>query len=273
MSFADHKTNDLPMARRYSQRVWRTPILLALILIALIIAVLPIPVALLRLLPIYRAHALFLAFYAPMVCIFILAYLVYVRDSVARFVVADLLHPLPHHLWYHRTSLRRAVRRGLSGLRRGLLSFLPPLLLLTSLYCVLRYTTRLKDSVDLVTRTMVAHVVDDEEVGLAPREHPADPDIARPEEEASEKRYPAPSATAPGSSTDRRPALTREFVLRNAGVPDIPFFFELTILYLGAFASALLAIALMALKEYARGALRLTEEDLLLRRTHDYQDG
>ena len=62
---------------------------------ALIIALLPIPVALLRLMPIHRVHAHVLAFYAPMVCIYILAYLVYLRDLLARFVVADLLHPLP----------------------------------------------------------------------------------------------------------------------------------------------------------------------------------
>src|SRR5437867_3172754 len=142
MSSADLETEGPAPARRYSQPAWRTLILIALILVALIIALLPIPVALLQLVPIYRKHSLFLAFYAPLVCIFILAYLVYIRDALARFVVADLLSPSPHH-WYYRSSLRRVMRRGLSNLRRAVLSLLPPLLLLTSLYCIVEYTARL----------------------------------------------------------------------------------------------------------------------------------
>jgi hypothetical protein len=267
MSSADRETVALAPARRYSRPAWRT-----LILIALIIALLPIPVALLQLLPIYRVHALFLAFYAPLVCIFILAYLVYVRDALARFVLADFLNPSPHH-WYSRTGLRRTVRRRLRTLRQALLSLLPPLLLLTSLYCVVEYTARLDDSVDLVTRTLAKHVGADEEVGFVPGAKPTEPDVSLPGEEMSEKRSPAPSATAPSGSSHQRPTRTREFVLRNAGVADIPFFFQLTALYVGAFASALLAMALMALKEYARDALQLSEADLVLRRTHDFRDG
>jgi hypothetical protein len=253
-------TNELPPAKSYSRVSWRT-----LILVALIIAFLPIPVALLQLMPTFRVQAQFLMFVAPLVCIFILAYMVSVRDSLARAVAADILHPSPHHHWYHRAGLRRSLRRRLSNLRRPLFSLLPALLFLTALWCALQYTATLSDSVDLATRAWAARVSPDEEVGLAHRGTSARPDDSSAGEEPTERRSTA--TTAQPSRSQLRP--TREFVLRNATISDIPSFLGLSALYTGVFVSALLAMVLLALKEYARDALRLTEEDLVLRKTHD----
>lgn len=45
---------------------------------------------------------------------------------------------------------------------------------------------------------------------------------------------------------------------------DIPLFTRLNILYIGIFLSAEIAFILMALKEYAKEAIGLTEWDLML---------
>jgi hypothetical protein len=47
-------------------------------------------------------------------------------------------------------------------------------------------------------------------------------------------------------------------------VDDIPSFTRLNILYIGIFWSAEIALILMALKEYAKEAMGLTERDLML---------
>jgi hypothetical protein len=52
--------------------------------------------------------------------------------------------------------------------------------------------------------------------------------------------------------------------LRTAEIDDIPLFGELTVLYIGAFAATLIAIILMALKEYAKTAMGLSERDVVL---------
>jgi hypothetical protein len=60
------------------------------------------------------------------------------------------------------------------------------------------------------------------------------------------------------------PDSLRRYVLQTTGVDDIPFFTRLTILYVGIFLSAEVALILMALKEYAKEAMGLTERDLML---------
>jgi hypothetical protein len=58
----------------------------------------------------------------------------------------------------------------------------------------------------------------------------------------------------------------REYALRSAGIADIPYFTELTALYIGAFVAALVAVITMSLKEYAKEAMGLTETELVLGR-------
>jgi hypothetical protein len=237
-------------------------------LLAVAVALLPIPVAVFQLLPAYRVHAQFLAFYAPLFCLLLLAYLLYIRDSLARLMFADVLDPLPEYQRYYRQSAGDAMRRSLNTVQRVLLALLPAALLLTSLYCVVRYTRRLNDSVDLAGREMAVRAAKGE-VGLAPVA--AEPARTRPGVRPAKRHQTVPSA--PSLPTDSAPTLdppgapARQFVLRHAGVDEIPFLFELTVLYIGAFAAALVALILMALKEYATDALGLTEQDLVLRRS------
>jgi hypothetical protein len=60
------------------------------------------------------------------------------------------------------------------------------------------------------------------------------------------------------------PDSLQRYVLQTTGVDDIPSFTRLTILYIGIFLSAEIALILMALKEYAKEAMGLTERDLML---------
>jgi hypothetical protein len=55
-------------------------------------------------------------------------------------------------------------------------------------------------------------------------------------------------------------------VLRTTGIDDIPRLVELTVLYMGAFVALLIAVTLMALKEYAKEALGLSEHELMFGR-------
>src|SRR6187551_4020889 len=87
---------------------------------ALVLAVLPIPVTALHLLPTYRVHARFLIFYAPVVCLLLVAYLFYLRDVLARMMFADILNPPAEYDPYRppavATAFRRLTRRARSVL-------------------------------------------------------------------------------------------------------------------------------------------------------------
>lgn len=247
--------------RSYS-RVIRT----ALMLGAVALALLPIPVAALGLLPIYRVHARFLMFYSPVVCLLILAYLFYVRDSLARLMFANILNPLSEPDRYYRTPAGESLRRVLRRLRTALLALLPAVLLATSFYCVIRYTSRLNESVDLATATWVRPQQTTEESGLildssrgkAPPPHSR---AARRLQDTARASDKAASADSIGGSE----VLTvRQQVLRTAAIDSIPMFAELTVLYIGIFAAALVGLILMSLKEYAKDAMGLSEEDLVL---------
>ena len=106
-------------------------------LAAMTISLLPIPVALLGLLPMYRVHGRFLVFYGPFVCLLALAYVIYVRDSLARSMFAHLLDPPPPDDEPEPWSGRG--RRLVSHWRRIGLAALPGLLLLASLGCIAGY--------------------------------------------------------------------------------------------------------------------------------------
>jgi len=230
--------------RRKVSRSYSLAFQVALTLCALAIAFLPIPVTLFQLLPSYRAHARFLLFYTPVVCLLILGYLFYIRDLLARAMFRRLMRPPSEYEGFYRRP-GMAVRAG-----RALVAVLPVLLVLTSFYCVSRYTSRLTESVTLATGP--------EELGLAP----PDPDEAARDvgRGGLALRQRSAADTASGAAL---PRTTRAQVLRLTGIDGIPFFTELTVLYIGAFAAALVAAFLMALKEYAKNAMGLTEGDLM----------
>lgn len=247
--------------RSYS-RILRT----ALFLGAFVVALLPLPVAALGLLPVYRVHARFLMFYSPVICLLTLAYLFYVRDSLARLMFANILNPLSEPDRYYRAPVGLTLRRTARSLRTALLAVLPAALLATSFFCALRYTTRFNDSVDLATATWA-------QTGQTPVESGFVADKQRGKSTVPRVRAPArPPDSIPGSSkitaddggTGSETLTVREQVLRTAGIDRIPLFAELTILYIAIFAAALVGLILMALKEYAKDAMGLSEEDLVL---------
>lgn len=245
--------------RGYS-RIIRT----ALFLGAFAVALLPLPVAALGLLPVYRVHARFLMFYAPVVCLLILAYLFYVRDSLARLMFANILNPLSESDGYYRAPVGLTLRRTARSLRTAFLAVLPAVLLATSFYCAMRYTTRLTDSVDLATATWAGQsavesgFVADKQRGKATVPHLRTPRRPQDSIQVSSK------ITADDSVTGSEALTVRKQVLRTAGIDRIPLFAELTILYIAIFAAALVGLILMALKEYAKDAMGLSEEDLVL---------
>jgi hypothetical protein len=223
----------------------------ALNLAAFGIALLPIPVALLGLLPAYRVQARFLAFYAPLVCLLTLAYLFYVRDSLARMMFAHLLDPLPPAPEYYPERHGLRFRRLRMSARRGLLAALPGLLLLGSFACVMGYLSRLQDSLEAANPALAHRLADPEDVGLLP--------AARPTAGPAQPPQAGPAVRASEATLVQR-------TLDGAAAAEIPYFAELTALYIGAFLAALVALVLMGLREYAREALGLSEQDVVLGR-------
>jgi hypothetical protein len=222
----------LDTGRSYSSLIWK-----GMGLGALVLAFLPIPVATLELLPAYRTQARFLAFYAPVVCFLTLAYLFYVRDTLARLTFAGILDPLPPIDPYYRGTMRERLSRLLVQLRGGFIMALPALLLIASLICTFRYTHRLNESVELAG------------------------EIAALPDTGESPGYVAGTGEA---TVGNQSAAARARILATADIDDIPLFVELTALYIGIFVTALAALAIMWLKEYAKEAIGLSEEDLLL---------
>ncbi|MBA2459316.1 MAG: hypothetical protein H0V43_10230 [Gemmatimonadales bacterium] len=241
---------------------------------ALTVAVLPIPVALLHLLPAYRIHNMFLVFYAPLICLLTLGYLLYVRDALARTMFKHLLKPLPRDSGYYPERASVRLRRLWAAVRNAILTLLPAFLLLTSFGCVMRYTTLLNRSVALASEVLTERLVPSEDVGMLT--------IPPPESAAKPTRLPARTTGKRAQTEDRgvavdttvartegspaQSAVLRRRVLEVAETADIPYFVELTMLYIGSFLAALGAFVLMGLREYAKEALGLSERDVVLGR-------
>ena len=241
---------------------------------ALVLVVLPAVVAGYGLLPVYRMHARFLVFYSPFACLLVLAYLTYVRDWLVRLMFARFLQASrePHYHSHHEPfyeSWKRAMERAGSTL----LALAPGLLVCVSFYCMIRYTTRLNESIalasgmyaerlDLGGEIETAAITPDSTAGSdtrARRELPTEPG------QPLERSGPAPGPTV----RSFEPVDVRAYVLREAAIDDIPFFGELTVLYITTFAAAAVALLLMALKEYGRATMGVSDEELILGRPHE----
>src|SRR5919107_4267134 len=83
---------------------------------AIVVTLLPVPVAYFRILPSYQVQAIFLLFYTPFFCLLTLCYLFYVRDSLARAMFADVLDPPPPPDPYYQEPLGQRLSR---RFRRG----------------------------------------------------------------------------------------------------------------------------------------------------------
>jgi hypothetical protein len=247
----------VPAVRTYSSGFRR-----ALSMGALVTAILPAPVLLLHFLPAFRVQATFLAFYGPLVCFLALAYLFYIRDSLARAMFADLLDPSPKFDPYYGDPPFASLGRTLRRVRSVVLALLPIALILASSYCAVEYIGQVNRSVEGALEQKLREPTwrgDWAQSGALRRDTLG---------AAPQGRLRRRAAATPGRDDTARvlPSADslRQYIFNTAGVDDIPFFFRLSVLYIGIFLSAEIAFVLMALKEYAKEAMGLTERDLML---------
>jgi hypothetical protein len=253
----------------------------ALAFSAVAVTLLPLPVTYFGILPAYQVHARFLLFYAPFLCLLTLSYLFYVRDSLARTMFADVLDPPPPPDPYYQEPISGRLGRWFRRLKGITLGILPVLLVITSMYCVSRYVDSFNQSVARAAEVYVERAGMGEEVGLVRAEQGG---RAREEVELTreKRRGRGPAASSRGSrqpepkdsaaaDTLPQPAdsmAVRQYLLRTSTIESIPAVVELTVLYIGAFVALLIAVTLMALKEYAKEAMGLSEHELMFGRYH-----
>jgi hypothetical protein len=236
-------------------------------LTALIVTLLPIPVVYFRVLPAYQRHSWFLLVYTPFLCLLTLCYLFYVRDALARTIFANVLDPPPPPDPYYREPLGDRVQRGFRRVKGIFVGILPALLVLTSMYCVSRYFAVLDGSVAQAVRTYQERSMSSEPTGALPEQRSRSPRRRSPR-----RKYPVTAESTQASPVrDSLPfpldsTSVRQYVLRTSAIDDIPRVTELTVLYVGAFVALLVAVTLMALKEYAKDALGLSEHELMFGR-------
>ena len=235
---------------------------------AFAVTLMPIPIIYFRLLPAYQRHAWFLLFYTPFLCLITLCYLFYVRDSLARAIFANVLDPPPPPDPYYREPLGDRMRRGFRRIKATVLLILPALLVLTSMYCVSRYFGTIDRSVALSVESYIERTTPTE-TGAVTQERES-----TGRRKSSRATRPAGPA-APDSATLSAPhslplpsdtAAVRKHVLLTTEIDEIPQLARLTALFVGAFVALLIAVSLMALKEYAKEALGLSEHELMFGR-------
>jgi len=245
----------------------------ALAFSAVAITLLPLPVTYFGILPAYQVHARFLLFYAPFLLLLTLSYLFYVRDSLARAMFADVLDPPSPPDPYHYERTRERLGRWFRHLKAITLGILPALLVITSMYCVSRYLASFNQSVARAAAVYVERAGTGEEVGLTRGKEEVGLTTGKqrgrvPTASGRSSRQPVPRDSAavdtlpqPSDST-----AVRQHVLRASRMESIPEVVELTGLYIGAFVALLVAVTLMALKEYAKEAMGLSEHELMFGR-------
>lgn len=252
---------------RYRRPRYSSGIRGALAITLAAVTLLPAPITYFGILPTYRVHAWFLLFYTPFLCLLTLCYLLYVRDSLARAMFADvLIPPEPPTDPYYGDPLGQRLKRGFRGLKKILLGVLPLLLVAVSMFCVSRYVDSLNQSVALATETYAHRSAGGQDVGMLQEERGK---IGRRRNAGRlDDKRSAPVSVSPGDSLPELSdsVAVHSYVLRTTVIDDIPRLFELTALYTGAFIALLIAVSLMALKEYAREALGLSEHELVFGR-------
>ena len=237
----------------------------ALGLTAAAVTLLPVPITYFGILPTYQVHGHFLLFYTPFLCLLTLSYLFYVRDSLARAMFADVLDPPPPPDPYYQAPAGERIRRWFRRVKGIILGILPVLLVVSSMYCVSRYLVAFDRSVAKTAEIYIDKAGPAEETGLAREKQ-----RGKAPTEPRRSRQPVLPDSAPA---DTLPLLAdlpavREYVLRTSKMEEVPEVIELTGLYFGVFVSLLAAVTLMALKEYAKEAMGLSEYDLMFGRYH-----
>jgi hypothetical protein len=228
-------------------------------------------------LPAYQKHAWFLLFYTPFLCLLTLCYLFYIRDSLARVTFANLLDPPPPPDPYAPDPLSDRVRRGFRQVKAIILGLLPAVLVLISMYCIVRYYAAFDKSVGLSVETYRQTAASDTVPAVAQTQKRGNSERRRSARAgASQEKAAVIDSTLDSLARDSlaraaRPnpsdtSAVRSYVLQTSEIDNIPRLAELTALYVGAFVALLIAVTLMALKEYAKEALGLSEHELMFGR-------
>jgi hypothetical protein len=228
---------------------------------ALVTAILPAPVLFFQLLPAYGVQAKFLLFYGPLVCLLTLAYLFYIRDALARAMFADLLDPAPEPDPYYGERSGASARRFFRRVRSTVLALLPVALLLGSSYSALEYLHLVNRS---VAETVAQKLREPVESAAAVSGEPRHETSGGTTKTRTRRGPKGPAAQVETTPPPPRPDTVRQYILRTTKVDDIPSFARLSVLYIGIFLCAEVAFILMALKEYAKEAMGLSERDLMM---------
>jgi hypothetical protein len=142
------------------------------------------------------------------------------------------------------------------------LALLPIVLLLASSYCALQYIRVFNRSVGAAVGQELRSPSRGDGWGTL-NDSRGETTAVRSRGRATRRqatRSPRVDTVTPRPSTDS----IRQYILRTATIEDIPFFTRLNLLYIGIFLCAEIALVLMALKEYAKEAMGLSERDLML---------
>jgi hypothetical protein len=244
----------------------------ALAFSAVVVTLLPIPVTYFGILPAYQVHAHFLLFYTPFLCLLTLSYLFYVRDSLARAMFANVLDPPPRPDPYYREAVSEQFGRWFRRLKAITLGILPALLFVTSMYCVSRYVVSFNQSVARATEVYVERVGTGEEVGMVREEGKQQGRASTPSSRRNRQPVARDTAAADTLPQPSDSSAVRGYVLRTSGIESIPGVVRLTGLYIGSFVALLVAVTLMALKEYAKEAMGLSEHELMFGRYHPTEE-
>ena len=235
------------------------------------VTLLPLPITYFQILPTYQVHGRFLLFYTPFLCLLTLSYLFYVRDSLARSMFADVLDPPPAPDPFYQEPMGERLGRWFRRFKGMILGILPVFLVISSMYCVSRYLVAFDRSA-----TRAAEIYIEKASAVEGAESAREKQTAKSRTESRRSRQqPVLPDSAPADSVpaDALPLLSdlpavREYVLRTSKMQSIPEVLELTGLYFGVFVSLLVAVTLMALKEYAKEAMGFSEYELMFGRYH-----
>jgi hypothetical protein len=201
------------------------------------LALLPLPLSLFDVLPGYRVSSRFLAVYTTLLALIALGYVWYVRHQIAR-----LLLGVQRDLYLRDEAAARGEQTLRWRVRPVAVALLPLALIGLSVFSLLHYQTRFRDS--------VASTVGVTRVALA------------------QARTAADSAAVLDLGTDgrlpQREADLRRAVLTTAGIDTIADFGPLCLFYLGAFVPAVVGVTFMAVRERMQRELEISDVEMIL---------
>jgi hypothetical protein len=251
---------------------------------ALVCGLFPIAVVALGLLPTYYMHSRFLLFYAPVIALLLLGYLLYIRELVGRLFFGDVIDAAADRDSAYVDLAWQQNQERLRRFRAGVMYAVPLVLVGLSFYCLKQYVVRFNDSVAVSSQVLLGRLpmpsAPEPAADSTPRRRRASEAVdtvtaAQPipsaDPEPDLARRMAVLKTLPGMANDPNPL--RTYTLKMATIDDIPYFMELTTLYIGGIVGPLVAVFMVLLKEHARRELGLSEREVLSRKREDFLTG